>query len=99
MQTRPNFHPQGRTLEESKVSSKSKPIAQLWHQTGRCPEGTIPIRRTRKDDLLRASSIQQFGRKKQKSIPQPRSAQPQTDLVTQNGHEVQEFPLRMFLLS
>ncbi|XP_028792244.1 uncharacterized protein LOC114748056, partial [Neltuma alba] len=48
---------------ESKMSSKSKPIVQPWHQVGSCPNRTIPIRRTRKEDILRASSIQQFGKK------------------------------------
>ncbi|KAI9116488.1 hypothetical protein K1719_012655 [Acacia pycnantha] len=88
IQTRPNFHPEGHTFGESKVSSsKAKPITQLWHQNGRCPEGTIPIRRTKKNDLLRASSVQQFGKKKHKSSPQPRSAKPQPDLITQSGHQ------------
>ncbi|GAB2280496.1 hypothetical protein Dimus_015123 [Dionaea muscipula] len=37
---------------------------QLWHLSGEaCPEGTIPIRRTREEDMLRASSIRRFGRK------------------------------------
>ncbi|KAJ6777878.1 PROTEIN putative (DUF239)-RELATED-RELATED [Salix koriyanagi] len=59
IQTRPNFHPDGTKFEESKRVSgqkarSSKPITQLWHLKGRCPEGTIPIRRTKKDDILRA---------------------------------------------
>ncbi|XP_028803265.1 uncharacterized protein LOC114758389 [Neltuma alba] len=53
---------------ESKMSSKSKPIVQPWHQVGSCPNRTIPIRRTRKEDILRASSIQQFG-KNLKTVP------------------------------
>jgi hypothetical protein len=37
---------------------------QLWSLSGEsCPEGTIPIRRTKKEDILRASSINTFGRK------------------------------------
>ncbi|XP_061376662.1 protein neprosin-like [Gastrolobium bilobum] len=37
---------------------------QLWSLSGEsCPEGTIPIRRTTKQDMLRASSISSFGRK------------------------------------
>lgn len=37
---------------------------QLWSLSGEsCPEGTIPIRRTREEDMLRASSISRFGRK------------------------------------
>ncbi|XP_028777886.1 uncharacterized protein LOC114734417, partial [Neltuma alba] len=54
---------------ESKMSSKSKPIVQPWHQVGSCPNRTIPIRRTRKEDILRASSIQQLGKKNLKTVP------------------------------
>lgn len=39
-------------------------IIQLWtNTTESCPEGTIPIRRATETDVLRASSIQKFGRK------------------------------------
>ncbi|KAK7361646.1 hypothetical protein VNO77_03717 [Canavalia gladiata] len=38
---------------------------QLWRLSDEsCPEGTIPIRRTREEDMLRASSVSRFGRKK-----------------------------------
>lgn len=41
---------------------------QLWSLSGEsCPEGTIPIRRTTEQDVLRANSLQRFGRK----IPKP----------------------------
>ncbi|XP_044488848.1 uncharacterized protein LOC123213479 [Mangifera indica] len=37
---------------------------QLWSMSGEsCPEGTIPIRRTTEQDMLRASSFRRFGRK------------------------------------
>jgi len=85
---KPNFHPEGHPFGESKVSSNSKPITQLWHQNGRCPEGTIPVRRTSKNDILRASSIQKFGKKKQRSFPQPKPAKPLPDLISQSGHQV-----------
>ncbi|XP_065617981.1 protein neprosin isoform X2 [Quercus suber] len=42
---------------------------QPWHLNGRCPEGTIPIRRTKEEDLLRAGSVANFGRKKYHTIP------------------------------
>ncbi|KAE8709946.1 hypothetical protein F3Y22_tig00110328pilonHSYRG00954 [Hibiscus syriacus] len=88
IQMTPNFHPE-RAFAESKVSSNTKPgssrkITQMWHLYGRCPEGTIPMRRT-KEDLLRASSVKAFGKKRHKTIPQPRSADP--DLFSQSGHQ------------
>ncbi|XP_015937790.1 uncharacterized protein LOC107463505 [Arachis duranensis] len=37
---------------------------QLWSDSGEeCPNGTIPIRRTKEEDVLRASSIRRFGKK------------------------------------
>ncbi|XP_074581656.1 protein neprosin-like [Curcuma longa] len=37
---------------------------QAWASSGEsCPEETVPIRRTMRQDILRASSIQRFGRK------------------------------------
>ncbi|WOK99936.1 hypothetical protein Cni_G08648 [Canna indica] len=37
---------------------------QLWASAGEsCPEGTVPIRRTKEDDILRASSLRRFGKK------------------------------------
>jgi len=28
-----------------------------------CPEGTVPIRRTKEEDILRANSVSSFGKK------------------------------------
>ncbi|XP_019182031.1 PREDICTED: uncharacterized protein LOC109177177 [Ipomoea nil] len=37
---------------------------QIWSESGEwCPEGTVPIRRTREEDVVRASSVRRFGRK------------------------------------
>ncbi|KAG7037734.1 hypothetical protein SDJN02_01364, partial [Cucurbita argyrosperma subsp. argyrosperma] len=36
---------------------------EIWQKSGRCPKGTIPIRRVRKEDLLRANSFKNFGKK------------------------------------
>ncbi|OVA20769.1 protein of unknown function DUF239 [Macleaya cordata] len=50
-------------------TSTDSEIFQLWRSNGEsCPEGTIPIRRTREEDVLRASSIRRFGRKLRKPI-------------------------------
>ncbi|GMP57901.1 hypothetical protein CsSME_00021785 [Camellia sinensis var. sinensis] len=52
---------------------------QLWSLSGEsCPEGTIPIRRTTEQDVLRASSVQRFGRKLQRPVRRDSSS---------NGHE------------
>lgn len=53
---------------------------QLWSMSGEsCPEGTIPIRRTSEEDMLRASSVRRFGRKR----PRRRVRRDSTS----NGHE------------
>lgn len=90
-QMRPSYHPEG-LFDDSKVASSSapkeraNPINQLWHQNGKCPQNTIPIRRTKSDDVLRASSVKRYGRKKHRTAPQPRSVNP--DLINQSGHQV-----------
>ncbi|XP_028773394.1 uncharacterized protein LOC114730478 [Neltuma alba] len=74
----PSFHPEKSMLEKSEVSAKSQPVAQLWQQSGSCPEETIPIRRIRKEDILRAKSVQQFGKKNLKNSPRCGSFETQT---------------------
>ncbi|KAK3024149.1 hypothetical protein RJ639_042833 [Escallonia herrerae] len=37
--------------------------SQLWHKSGSCPKGTIPIRRTRKKDVLESNKFRSYGRK------------------------------------
>ncbi|XP_022881704.1 uncharacterized protein LOC111398831 [Olea europaea var. sylvestris] len=61
------------------TSSMFEENVQLWALSGEfCPEGTIPIRRTREQDFLRASSIRRFGRKIRRPIRRDSSS---------NGHE------------
>ncbi|KAL8211359.1 hypothetical protein R6Q57_005796 [Mikania cordata] len=89
IQMRPNFHPEG-LYDENKVTIKREnTINQLWHVNGMCPEDTIPIRRTKEEDVLRASSIKRYGKKKHTSFAMsrniPKSADP--DLVNENGHQ------------
>ncbi|KAK7310737.1 hypothetical protein RJT34_08433 [Clitoria ternatea] len=38
--------------------------SQLWKRSGRCPKGTIPVRRIRKETMLKSHSIKDYGRKK-----------------------------------
>lgn len=88
-QMKPSYTP-GFLFDENKVSEKPRerinPVTQLWHQNGVCSEGTIPVRRTKKDDVLRASSVKRYGKKKLRTVPLPRSADP--DLINQSGHQV-----------
>ncbi|CAG7873917.1 unnamed protein product [Brassica rapa] len=90
VQMSPSFNPES-VFSESKVSSRTKnhqpnDITQLWHVNGKCPENTVPIRRTTKQDLYRASSVESFGMKSQKSIPKLKSYDT-TGVLPQNGHQ------------
>ncbi|RRT38600.1 hypothetical protein B296_00055313 [Ensete ventricosum] len=56
----PPERPKGNNLSSTVVDVKFL----AWTISGEsCPEGTVPIRRTSHEDILRASSIQGFGRK------------------------------------
>lgn len=60
--------------------------SQYWHHSGQsCPKGTVPIRRSSVNDVLRAKSLYDFG-KKQRSISLARQADA-PDVVSGNGHE------------
>ncbi|KAD6118959.1 hypothetical protein E3N88_10230 [Mikania micrantha] len=52
-------------LERPKGSDQVLETMQLWSESsnGFCPEGSVPIRRTSENDVLRATSIRRFGRK------------------------------------
>ncbi|XP_038973276.1 uncharacterized protein LOC113460944 [Phoenix dactylifera] len=85
IQMRPSFHPLGR-YDENREASKmeTSSIPQLWHQNRRCPKDTIPIRRTKKGDVLRSSFIERYGKKRHRTIPNPTSIEPNWNSI---GHE------------
>ncbi|THU58569.1 hypothetical protein C4D60_Mb03t15740 [Musa balbisiana] len=56
----PPERPKGNNLSSTLLDAKF----QAWTISGEsCPQGTVPIRRASREDILRASSIQGFGRK------------------------------------
>ncbi|CAL4990184.1 unnamed protein product [Urochloa decumbens] len=61
IQMRPSYHP-GALYNGSNIAPH--PITQTWYQNGKCPENTVPIRRTREEDVLRASSVERYGKKR-----------------------------------
>ncbi|XP_047315032.1 uncharacterized protein LOC124918989 isoform X2 [Impatiens glandulifera] len=93
IQMRPSYNPEGLLFDTNKLSSigrKSRPMmSQLWHTKGKkCPQGTIPVRRTKVDDVLRAGSVKHYGKKKNNkhsTVFVPQSSEP--DLITQSGHQ------------
>ncbi|KAJ7513880.1 hypothetical protein O6H91_23G018100 [Diphasiastrum complanatum] len=80
----PSSWPDG-VLQESESSKASEEVLQLWHQVGRCPAGTIPVRRTKAEDVLRAASVEQFGIKKSPPVTPKLTGDPQS--LSSYGHE------------
>lgn len=58
----------------------------MWHHVGHCPKGTVPIRRSSVEDVMRARSLYHYG-KKQRRLPLARDVDA-PDVVSGNGHEV-----------
>ncbi|KAF8094586.1 hypothetical protein N665_0359s0028 [Sinapis alba] len=59
---------------------------QMWHVNGtRCPKGTVPIRRNTMNDVLRAKSLFDFGKKRRSIELDRRSEKP--DALGTSGHE------------
>ncbi|KAM0883650.1 hypothetical protein ACQ4PT_031493 [Festuca glaucescens] len=84
IQMRPSCHPGG-MYHESHITHH--PINQTWHLNGKCPENTIPIRRIKEEDVLRASSMTRYGTKRTGSIPNNNSINdPETPNVLR-GHQ------------
>ncbi|XP_020262343.1 uncharacterized protein LOC109838301 [Asparagus officinalis] len=82
MQIEPSLKASNKTTHE--VDSPTKTL-QGWHAKGKCPEGTVPIRRVRKVDILRGASVESFG-KKHPSFHISRENEEPADTVS-NGHE------------
>jgi len=80
IQMQPSYYPGG-------LSHDSHPITQTWHQNGKCPENTIPIRRTKEEDVLRASSIWRYGKKRPGSIPNINSMNGSATPSVTSGHQ------------
>ncbi|KAI5436847.1 uncharacterized protein LOC127119277 [Lathyrus oleraceus] len=72
------LNPPERPKSHNKMDEMSENF-QLWRSSGEsCPEGTIPIRRTSEQDMLRANSINTFGKKLRKRVRRDTNS---------NGHE------------
>ncbi|XP_013635179.1 PREDICTED: uncharacterized protein LOC106340890 [Brassica oleracea var. oleracea] len=77
IQMRPSFIPES----TSTYTKKKIKATQAWHKNGRCPKNTVPIRRIKKEDILRSKSIESFGKKTNPSIPEDNTYDPS------RGHE------------
>ncbi|PIA42870.1 hypothetical protein AQUCO_02000370v1 [Aquilegia coerulea] len=62
IQMKPSPGSTGPTIQKQN-SPRLKVVSQVWKRSGSCPKGTVPIRKIKKADLLRAGSLDRFGRK------------------------------------
>ncbi|KAM0020115.1 putative neprosin [Helianthus debilis subsp. tardiflorus] len=61
---KPDYHPNRINVDGIKDGTLSPYVTQVWHSYGKCPKGTIPVRRTKKEDVLRAGYVNSYGKKK-----------------------------------
>lgn len=80
-------------VRDTNTSSPRGQAWQIWHQNGEgCPKGTVPIRRSTTNDVLRAKSLYDFGKKQRKILLARQVDAP--DVASGNGHEVcSSFPI------
>ncbi|KAL5697681.1 hypothetical protein ACHQM5_028800 [Ranunculus cassubicifolius] len=77
-----------RTASTRSQNSTRIRVSQLWQRSGSCPKGTIPIRRIKRDDLLRSQSLHRFGRKNPTVLSRVRRKQnKQRDTDQNNGSD------------
>ncbi|KAJ4958608.1 hypothetical protein NE237_025719 [Protea cynaroides] len=70
---KPSYDPiTDKTMKEEESSMTV--ISQLWHRSGNCPVGTIPIRRIH-EHLLKANSLQKYGRKNPYVVQAPKKTE------------------------
>lgn len=63
MQRIPDFLLESQSSSTRGATNASTDVFQTWQKSGSCPKETVPIRRIRKEDLLRAVSLNRFGQK------------------------------------
>ncbi|EOA28810.1 hypothetical protein CARUB_v10025049mg [Capsella rubella] len=55
----PSYVPQGSKNGSTNTQNQSM-LTQLWTINGKCPKNSIPIRRTRREDILRRRSVEKY---------------------------------------
>ena len=60
---KPSLTISSETASKKENTSYEQVVFQTWQRSGSCPQGTVPIRGILREDLLRATSPEQFGKK------------------------------------
>ncbi|ESQ30913.1 hypothetical protein EUTSA_v10012162mg [Eutrema salsugineum] len=85
IQLRPSSYPNGWNGESS-TTKKQSIVTQLWTINGKCSKNSIPIRRTKIEDILQAKSIKGYGKKD----PNFSRSKPVDSINDHNIHEYAE---------
>ncbi|TKY74930.1 hypothetical protein E2542_SST03695 [Spatholobus suberectus] len=59
----PHFLRESQNSSTKEASQSESVTFRTWQKSGSCPNGTVPIRRILKEDLLRVASVDRFGQK------------------------------------
>ncbi|KAJ4773582.1 hypothetical protein LUZ62_057839 [Rhynchospora pubera] len=89
IQRRPSQMPsfKGERKQQNYTSNMGRRAWQAWHHVGPCPKGTVPIRRSSVQDVLRAKSLFHYGKKQVNTVPLAARSVEKPDVVSGNGHE------------
>ena len=92
---RPSISFPSDTTTAAKNESSQRVLSQIWHKSGSCPKGTIPIRTITRKELLRAASIEHFGREGPRSsfVANTTNNKSSYFVYRNNGTKVNVFPL------
>ncbi|KAG6404688.1 hypothetical protein SASPL_136941 [Salvia splendens] len=79
-------------MEKTNGSTSVDGFRGMWHQKGQlCPKGTVPVRRSSMQDVLRAKSLYNFGKKSAQFLPLAATTTgggAAVPNIAGNGHEV-----------
>ncbi|RID41791.1 hypothetical protein BRARA_J01723 [Brassica rapa] len=82
----PQIMEKERSVDVEEAANVLESAWQMWHVNGtRCPKGTVPIRRNTMNDVLRAKSLFDFGKKRRSIDLDRRTEKP--DALGTSGHE------------
>nr|VDD33362.1 unnamed protein product [Brassica oleracea] len=82
----PQMMEKERSVDVEEAANVLESAWQMWHVNGtRCPKGTVSIRRNTMNDVLRAKSLFDFGKKRRSIDLDRRTEKP--DALGTSGHE------------
>ena len=96
LQMRPSINFPLDNSTSTKNESSLSVLSQTWHKSGSCPKGTIPIRRIRRQELLRAASLEHFGREGPQTSSLVNTANDKSNPSVINVHSLPNHSVRAY---